>query len=209
MRRSTGPAILAVALTCIASAAVAQDAGSCVDEVQRLDQGLPVIHEPASETDIAREPGARKGASLGEDQRRQVTALIEQARTAGADGDGERCMQSLTQARALLREAGFGSGQPGSASNTPSGTGLLGTGVPGAAAGAGLPAPPSGAGAGMAGATDGTGAAAAGAAPGGRSGRTATGAGAPGGGAAGGGAGGGGAAGGGAGGGGAGGGGGN
>lgn len=147
MRRSTTPLIFALALTCIARVSVAQDAGSCVDEVQRLDEGLPVIHDQASAAAIAREPGARKGASLGEHQRRQVSALIEQARTAGEEGDGGRCMQSLTEARALLREAGFGSGEPGSASDTRSGTGLLGSGTPGMAGGAGLPAPPRGAGA--------------------------------------------------------------
>jgi hypothetical protein len=181
MRRSTTPSIFALALTCIARVSVAQDAGSCVDEVQRLDEGLPVIHDQASAAAIAREPGARKGASLGEHQRRQVSALIEQARTAGEEGDGGRCMQSLTEARALLREAGFGSGEPGSASDTRSGTGLLGSGTPGMAGGAGLPAPPRGAGA----ATTGIGGAStdmdpagavAGAAPGGQSLRTATGA---------------------------------
>jgi hypothetical protein len=147
MRWSTTPLVLAFALTCIARASVAQDAVSCVDEVQRLDEGLPVIHDQASATAIAREPGARKGASLGEDQRRQVSALIEQARTAGEEGDGGRCMQSLAEARALLREAGFGSGEPGSASTDRSGTGLLGSGTPGMAGDAGLPAPPRGAGA--------------------------------------------------------------
>ncbi len=103
MRWSTTPLVLAFALTCIARAPVAQDAASCVDEVQRLDEGLPVIHDQASATAIAREPGARKGASLGEDQRRQVSALIEQARTAGEEGDGGRCMQSLTKARPASR----------------------------------------------------------------------------------------------------------
>src|SRR4051794_11547343 len=116
MRRSTTLLALALALICIARGSFAQDAGSCVDEVQRLDEGLPVIHDQANAAAIAREPGARKGASLGEDQRRQVSALIEQARTAGEKGDGGRCMQSLTGARELLREAGFGAGQPGIAS---------------------------------------------------------------------------------------------
>jgi hypothetical protein len=147
MRRSTTPLIFALALTYIARVSVAQDAGSCVDEVQRLDEGLPVIHDQASAAAIAREPGARKGASLGEDQRRQVSALIEQARTAGEEGDGGRCMQSLTEARALLREAGFGAGEPGSASDARSGPGLLGRGTRGMAGGAGLPAPARGAGA--------------------------------------------------------------
>jgi hypothetical protein len=147
MRWSTTPWVLAFALICIARAPVAQDAGACADEVQRLEEGLPVIHDQASATAIAREPGARKGASLGEDQRRQVSALIEQARTAAEDGDGALCMQSLTEARALLREAGFGSGEPGSASTDRSGTGRLGSGTPGMAGDAGLPAPPRGAGA--------------------------------------------------------------
>jgi hypothetical protein len=166
MRRSTTPWVLAFALTCIARASVAQDAGSCVDEVQRLDEGLPVIHDQASAAAIAREPGARKGASLREDQRLQVSALIEQARSAGEGGDGAGCMQSLTQARELLREAGLGSGQPGSAYNGRAVTEPLGRGTPGMAGAAGLPAPsPRGAGAattGIGGASTDTGPAAAG-----------------------------------------------
>jgi hypothetical protein len=139
MRRNTTPWVFALALTCIAPASVAQDAGSCVDEVQRLDEGLPVIDDPASAAAIAQEPGARKGASLGEEQRRQVSVLIEQARMAGEEGDGGGCMQSLTEARVLLREAGFGSGEPGSASEERSGR--LGSGGRGMAGGAGLLAP--------------------------------------------------------------------
>jgi hypothetical protein len=157
MRRSTTTLVLALATTCIASASVAQEAGSCVDEVQRLDEGLPVIHAQASAGAIAQEPGARKGASLGEDQRRQIAALIDQARTAGEKGDGGRCMRDLTEARALLREAGFGSAQPGNASDARAGAGSLGSDVPGAARGPVVPAPsPSGAGgatAGVGGAT--------------------------------------------------------
>jgi hypothetical protein len=141
MRRNTTRLVFALTLTCIAPASVAQDAGSCVDEVQRLDEGLPVIHDPATAAAIAQEPGARKGASLGEEQRRQVSALIQQARKAGEEGDGGGCMQSLTEARVLLREAGFGSGEPGSASDERSGTGRLGTDGRGMAGGAGLLAP--------------------------------------------------------------------
>jgi hypothetical protein len=166
MRRSTTTLVLALATTCIASASVAQEAGSCVDEVQRLDEGLPVIHAQASAGAIAQEPGARKGASLGEDQRRQIAALIDQARTAGEKGDGGRCMRDLTEARALLREAGFGSAQPGNASDARAGAGSLGSDVPGAATGPVVPAPsPSGAGgatAGVGGATTDMGPAAAG-----------------------------------------------
>jgi hypothetical protein len=141
MRRSITPLVLALVLTCIARAAFGQDARSCADEVQRLDEGLPVIHGQASAAALAREPGARKGASLGEDQRRQVSALIEQARAAGEEGDGRRCMQGLTEARALLREAGFGAGQPGSASDARPGTALLGRSSPATAGGPVLPAP--------------------------------------------------------------------
>ena len=143
MRRNTTPWIIALALTCIARGSVAQDAGSCVDEVQRLDEGLPAVHDQASAAALGREPGARKGASLGEDQRRQVSALIEQARSAGKGGDGGRCMQSLTQARELLREAGLGAGQPGIASDTRLGTERLGIEAPDVVGGPILPAPPS------------------------------------------------------------------
>jgi hypothetical protein len=158
--------VLALAVTCIARAAVAQEAGSCADEVQRLAEGLPVVHDQASAGAIAQEPGTRKGASLGEDQRRQVSSLIEQARTAGKEGDGARCMQSLTEARALLREAGFGSTQPGNASDAAAGAGLLGRDIPGVARGATVPAPSpgpaGGATAGVGGATPNMGPAAAG-----------------------------------------------
>jgi hypothetical protein len=157
MRRSTTPLVLALAMTCIARAAGAQDAGACVDEVQRLAEGLPVLHDQASAGAIAQEPGTRKGASLGEDQRRQIDAVIEQARTAGEKGDGGGCMRDLTEARALLREAGFGSTQPGNASDARAGAGLLGRDIPGTARGATVPAPSSGAAggatAGMGGAT--------------------------------------------------------
>jgi hypothetical protein len=169
MRRSITPSVVALALTCMAQSVVAQDAGSCVDEVQRLDEGLPVLHDQASAGAIAQEPGTRKGASLGEDQRRQIAALVEQARTAGKKGDSEGCMRSLTEARGLLREAGFGSGEPGIASDVPAGAGRLGRSATDGAAGSSLPAPPrgvaEGATAGAGGATTHMGSAATGAAP--------------------------------------------
>jgi Spy/CpxP family protein refolding chaperone len=149
MHRSTSLSMLALALTCIAQPSAAQDAGSCVDEVQRLSEGLPVVDAGGREgaADIAQEPGARRGASLGEEQRQQIADLVQQARTAGEQGDGGRCMQSLTEARALLREAGLGSTQPGTASDAGLGTGLVGSGTPGVAGGAGSPVtPPGGAG---------------------------------------------------------------
>ena len=108
MHRSTSTSMLALALACLAQPTAAQDARSCVDEVQRLSEGLPAISEGRQEAAaIAQEPGARKGASLGEEQRRRVVDLVEQARTAGERGDGGRCMQSLTEARALYASRGY------------------------------------------------------------------------------------------------------
>jgi Spy/CpxP family protein refolding chaperone len=161
MHRSTSLSMLALTLTCIAQPSAAQDARSCADEVQRLSEGLPAIHASGREgaADIAQEPGARRGASLGEEQRQRIADLVEQARTAGEQGDGGRCVQSLAEARALLREAGFGSGQPGSTSDVGLGTGVVGRGTPGVAGGASSPAMSPGGGAA---ATTGAGAATAG-----------------------------------------------
>ena len=155
MHRSAPLSMLALALTCVAEPSAAQDARSCADEVQRLSEGLPVVNASGRQgaADIAQEPGARRGASLGEEQRQRIADLVEQARAAGEQGDGGRCVQSLTEARALLREAGFGSGQPGNASDAGLGTGLVAGGIPGVAAGARRPVtPPGGVSAGTAGA---------------------------------------------------------
>jgi hypothetical protein len=135
-------AMLALALTGIAQPAAAQDARACVNEVQRLSEAFPLVggHGDQAGAAIAQAPGARKGAGLGEEQRRQIGDLVEEARAAGERGDGAGCLQRLAEARALLRQAGLGSRQPGSPSSAGSGVGgALGSGIPGAAGSLGPP----------------------------------------------------------------------
>jgi hypothetical protein len=129
-------AMLALALTGIAQPAAAQDARACVNEVQRLSEAFPLIggHGGRAGAAIAQAPGARKGAGLGEEQHRQIGDLVQEARAAGERGDGGGCLQRLAEARALLRQAGLGSRQPGSPSSAGSDMGgALGSGIPGAA----------------------------------------------------------------------------
>lgn len=82
---------------------------------------------------LEQQPGARQGAFLDDDQRKRVETMVQQARTAGERGDGGQCIQKLAEARALLRQAGLGSTQPGS----PAGGGDTTTGTAGAGAGVG------------------------------------------------------------------------
>ncbi len=112
--------MLALALICAARPAAAQDASACVDAVDRLSESFSLAGANENGSTIAQEPSARKGASLGPEQHKQITDLLRQARTAGERGDGKSCAQSLGQARAGLREARIGSAQPGS----PRGAGL-------------------------------------------------------------------------------------
>jgi hypothetical protein len=160
MQRITPLSVLAVALTWGVSPAAAQEADACVDEVQRLAESFSL--EPGREVDaaIAQAPSARKGASLGNEQRRQIGELVEAARNAGEQGDGAGCVQRLSEARLLLRQAGIGSGQPGSA-NLPSAATAPGGSSPQGVAGGAATTLPGGTAAGAAG----TGAATGGAEP--------------------------------------------
>lgn len=134
MHRPIPMAMLVLALVGIAQPAAAQDARACVNEVQRLSEAFPLTGGSGqASTAIAQAPGARKGAALGDEQRRQIGNLVQEARAAGEQGDGTGCLQRLAEARALLREAGLGSRQPGSAPDASSGVGALGSDMPGAA----------------------------------------------------------------------------
>jgi hypothetical protein len=125
MHTTSSAAMLMLALTCAAQPALAQDARACANEVQRLSEGLPLLHAQGQEGEaLAQEPGARKGASLPDERRQHIADLVRQAAAAGEQGDGPGCLRGLGEARALLREAGLGSGQPGPATyDSPAGAG--------------------------------------------------------------------------------------
>jgi hypothetical protein len=139
---------LALAACLVGPAAAQEEARACADEVQRLEQAFPLDEASGEQTTaIAREPSARKGAELEGEQRQRVGDLMRRARAAGEGGDGQACLRSLAEARALLREAGVGGVQPGLATSASPGTGNTGSGSAGAvgAGGAGSSAtPPSG-----------------------------------------------------------------
>jgi hypothetical protein len=145
MHATSLAAVLALALTCAVQPALAQDARSCANEVRRLSEGLPILHAEDREGEpLAEEPGARKGASLQGEQRERIEGLVGRAGAAAEQGDGQGCMDSLAEARALLREAGLGSGQPGSStygggdvSGGPAPIGRTGIGAIGGATGTG------------------------------------------------------------------------
>jgi len=116
MRPPPSVPLLALALACIAPPAAGQDARACADEVQRLSEAFSLTDSnPKTSVPIAQEPGAREGASLTNAQRKQIGDLVRQARNAGERGDGDGCLRGLTEARALLRQGGIGSAQPGDA----------------------------------------------------------------------------------------------
>jgi hypothetical protein len=131
MHATSSAAVLVLALTCAAQPAYAQDARACANEVQRLSEGLPLLHAQGREGEaLAQEPGARKGASLPDEQRQHITDLVREAAAAGERGDGPGCVKGLGEARALLREAGLGSGQPGPATyDSPAGSGSAADGA--------------------------------------------------------------------------------
>lgn len=122
-------------------------------------------------TDAA--PGARAGTNIDEEEQRQLHRRIDEARAAADRGDAEGCMRSLREARATMRQSGFGgsggSAAPSGASGGGAGTGSLNTntsgsrppGAPGSlgstpsSAGRGSPSP--GTGGGGAGGTAGSG----------------------------------------------------
>jgi hypothetical protein len=150
MRRLAPATVLASAilLACLVEpgATVAQEAEAraCADEVGRLEAAFPLDEATGEQASaIAREPSARKGAALESGQRREVGDLIRQARAAAERGDGQACLQGLAQARALLREAGVGGGQPGLATSASPGTGSSGGGAAGGGGGSST-TPPSG-----------------------------------------------------------------
>lgn len=123
------------ALTVVMSASnpvLAQDAQACADELGRLAAAFG-IDEGRGEAGaaIAQAPGARQGAGLTSDQRREIAGRVEQAREAGARGDSQGCLEGLQQSRTLLRQAGLGGGQPGTAAPA----GAVGSGGSGGSAG--------------------------------------------------------------------------
>jgi hypothetical protein len=80
-----------------------------------LDRPTDGAGTRSAEGPIAMEPGARRGASLGDEQRQQIRGLMDEARTAGERGDGQGCVQRLAEARNMLRQTAIGSTQPGGA----------------------------------------------------------------------------------------------
>jgi hypothetical protein len=104
--------------TCLARPAIAQDARACVNEVDRLSASFSI--EGGNDNAIAHRPSARQGASLQPEQHKQISEILQEARAAGDNGDGQACAQGLGRARTALRQAGIGSAQPGA----PAGTGL-------------------------------------------------------------------------------------
>lgn len=140
MPRSIPLPLLALTLTCLAGPASAQDAGACAKEVGRLSDAFGVdAGSGEAEVALAQEPGSRKGAAMSSEQRRQVGDLVQQARRAGEQGDSKGCLQGLAEARALLRQAGLGGGQPGTTGGT--GLGSASDSGGGTVPGSSLPAP--------------------------------------------------------------------
>lgn len=115
--------LLALIMACSAArpAAAQGEAEACANEVQRLADAFAIEGGGGGGemgAAIADQPGARKGASLGQQERQRVGDLVARARQAGEQGDGQACLQHLAETRALLREAGLGGGQPGTADGT-------------------------------------------------------------------------------------------
>lgn len=127
MRRVSGLLIATALMTALAHAGSAQEADACRDEVQRVSETFGFLRTEAGDSAaVAQEPGTRQGAELGDTQRREITDLLEQARSAGETGDGAGCLEALRTARVMLREAGFGSPLPGAATQAGSATGSIG-----------------------------------------------------------------------------------
>ncbi|WP_207482242.1 hypothetical protein [Arenibaculum pallidiluteum] len=76
------------------------------------------------------QPGARKGTSFTEEDRRRIEEAVREARAAGERGDGAGCVRRLAEARQMIRQAGIGSGRGGMALG--GGSGGQATGTPGA-----------------------------------------------------------------------------
>jgi hypothetical protein len=106
----------------------AQEAQACLDEVRRLTEVFPLDERGDQAANIAAQPATRKGAALGQGQRKAIGDQIERARAAGEGGEGAGCMAGLAQARAGLREGGVGGAQPGLATGDGLGDAATGSG---------------------------------------------------------------------------------
>jgi hypothetical protein len=93
-----------------------------------LDRPTDSAGTRSAEGPIAMEPGARRGASLGDEQRQRIRGLMDEARTAGQRGDGQGCVQRLAEARTMLRQTAIGSTQPGGSGAGATATGETATG---------------------------------------------------------------------------------
>jgi hypothetical protein len=122
-------AAVALASACLTGdPAAAQEAQACVDQVGQLAAAFAIEGDGGEvRAAIGQEPGSRKGARLGEEQRRRIGALVQEARQAGEQGDAQGCLQRLGEVRAALRDAGIGGGQPGTADTPGTSTGSLGS----------------------------------------------------------------------------------
>lgn len=120
VRRRPLLAAMVLASTCLVGKPLtAQEARACVNQVGQLAAAFAVEGDRGEvRAAIAQEPGSRKGTSLGEEQRRRIGALLKAARHAGERGDGQGCLQHLSEVRTALRKAGVGGGQPGTADST-------------------------------------------------------------------------------------------
>ncbi|HYG91509.1 MAG TPA: hypothetical protein VD978_35235 [Azospirillum sp.] len=133
--------LAAAALAVTAVSAPAQAPGqsaACRNETDRFAAtfATPQRTAPGDGTMAGSEtaPGARAGVSLSDEDRRQLRRRIDEARAAADRGDAESCVRALREARASLRQSGFG-GSAGSASA--GGRGSLSPGTAGSTPGAG------------------------------------------------------------------------
>lgn len=135
------PMVMFGAACLMGSPAAGQEAQACADQVGQLAAAFAIDRSEGGKVQAAieQEPGSRKGASLDEEQRHRLGTLVEEARQAGERGDGQGCLQRLAEVRTVLREAGVGGGQPGTADSP--GTRAVGGGTTGTA---GTTTPPAG-----------------------------------------------------------------
>ena len=144
MVRSTALSLSALALVLAHAglpAAAQEEASACVKEIDRLSNSFSLPGRNDTDSAFAQEPSTRKGATLGPEQHKQISEILQNARTAGERGDGQACAQGLAQARMALRQAGVGGSQPGAppplGPNTRSGGGTSGGATGGGASGGG------------------------------------------------------------------------
>lgn len=110
---------------------------SRIGEGTGLDRPSGPTGSRTAEGPLAREPGTRRGASIGNEQRQKIRGVMDEARDAGERGDGPGCVERLAQARTMLREAGIGSSQPGGAGGGDTASGTAGGGAAGSQGGGG------------------------------------------------------------------------